>query len=49
MAPIAASIPAHHANWPSFCGAVAVYAAGGMTALAARRDASAVKLLSQMK
>jgi hypothetical protein len=36
-------------NWPSFCGAVAVYAAGGMTALAARRDAGAVKLLSQMK
>jgi len=29
--------------------AVAVYAAGGMTALAARRDAGAVKLLSQMK
>jgi hypothetical protein len=28
--------------------AVAVYAAGGMTALAARRDAGAVKLLSQM-
>jgi hypothetical protein len=29
--------------------AVAVYAAGGMTALAAHRDAGAVKLLSQMK
>jgi len=29
--------------------AVAVYAAGGMTALAVRRDACAVKLLSQMK
>jgi hypothetical protein len=29
--------------------AVAVYAAGGMTALAARRDAIAVKLLGQMK
>jgi arginine repressor len=29
--------------------AVAVYAAGGMTALAARRDAGAVKLLGQMK
>jgi hypothetical protein len=29
--------------------AVAVYAAGGMIALAARRDAGAVKLLSQMK
>ena len=29
--------------------AVAVYAAGGMTELAARRDAGAVKLLSQMK
>jgi len=29
--------------------AVAVYAAGGMTALAARRDMGAVKLLSQMK
>ena len=29
--------------------AVAAYAAGGMTALAARRDAGAVKLLSQMK
>jgi hypothetical protein len=29
--------------------AVAVYAAGGMTALVARRDAGAVKLLSQMK
>ena len=29
--------------------AVAVYAAGGMTALAARGDAGAVKLLSQMK
>jgi hypothetical protein len=29
--------------------AVAVYAAGGMTALAARRDGGAVKLLSQMK
>ena len=29
--------------------AVAVYAAGGMTALAARRDTGAVKLLSQMK
>ena len=29
--------------------AVAVYAAGGMTALAARRDAGAVRLLSQMK
>ena len=29
--------------------AVAVYAAGGMTALAARRDAGAIKLLSQMK
>ena len=29
--------------------AVAVYAAGGMTALAARRDAGAVKLLSQMR
>jgi hypothetical protein len=29
--------------------AVAVYAAGGITALAARRDAGAVKLLSQMK
>jgi len=29
--------------------AVAVYAAGGMTALAARRDPGAVKLLSQMK
>jgi hypothetical protein len=29
--------------------AVAAYAAGGMTALAGRRDAGAVKLLSQMK
>ena len=29
--------------------AVAVYATGGMTALAGRRDAGAVKLLSQMK
>jgi hypothetical protein len=29
--------------------AVAVYAAGGMIALAARRDAGAVELLSQMK
>ena len=29
--------------------AVAVYSAGGMTALVARRDAGAVKLLSQMK
>jgi hypothetical protein len=29
--------------------AVAVYAAGGMTALTARRDVGAVKLLSQMK
>jgi hypothetical protein len=29
--------------------AVAVFAAGGMTALAARQDAGAVKLLSQMK
>ena len=29
--------------------AVAVYAAGGMTALAARRDAGAVKLLSQTR
>ena len=29
--------------------AVAVYAAGGMTALAARGDAGAVKLLRQMK
>lgn len=29
--------------------AVAVYAAGGMTALAARRDAGAVKLLRQLK
>jgi hypothetical protein len=29
--------------------AVAVYAAGGMTALAARKDAGAVKLLSQMR
>ena len=29
--------------------AVAVYAAGGMTALAARQDASAIKLLQQLK
>jgi hypothetical protein len=29
--------------------AVAVYAAGGMTALAARQDASAIKLLGQLK
>jgi hypothetical protein len=29
--------------------AVAVFAAGGMSALAARRDTGAVKLLSQMK
>ena len=29
--------------------AVAVYAAGGMTALAARKDASAIKLLGQLK
>ena len=32
-----------------FLRAVAVYAAGGMTALAARRDAGAVKLLSEMR
>ena len=35
--------PSNRAPW------LRVYAAGGMTALAARRDAGAVKLLSQMK
>ena len=29
--------------------AVAVYASGGMTALAARQDAGAIKLLSQLR
>jgi hypothetical protein len=32
-----------------FLRAVAIYAAGGLTALAARQDAGAVKLLSQMR
>jgi hypothetical protein len=44
LVPIAASIPAQHANRPSFCAPWRF-----ITALTARRDVGTIKLLSQMK